>query len=329
MTLPRLLWLAQGGDTLPSVRFRVLPLVEEARRQGAAVTVMRYPKTVGQRGVFLLRLGRASSRYDVCIIQKRLLGRLEIGLLRRVARRVVFDFDDAVWTDQEEAAGPGAGRRWSRFRATTSLVDGVLAGNSYLASALEYPAHILPTPLDTTRYRPGPDAGRQSSCVIGWMGTASYLPEIETVVRLVHAATGALVRVISNAPPTGSLAQDCDFRLWSPESEVQELQNMDIGLMPLSDTAYTRGKCGFKLLQYMACGAVPLASAVGFNRELITHGVDGFLVENEVQWLDYVRLLVDDAGLRRTMAQAARATVVQRFDLRVITADLLAVLGKR
>jgi glycosyltransferase involved in cell wall biosynthesis len=102
---------------------------------------------------------------------------------------------------------------------------------------------------------------------------------------------------------------------------------MDVGLMPLTDDEYTRGKCGFKLLQYMACGVVPVASDVGFNREIVEHGETGFLASSPEDFTPYVRRLLDDEGLRKDMARAARRSVVERFSLEAAWKRLKGLLG--
>jgi len=326
MLLRNLLWLTQGSDILPSVRFRVLPIAKEISKHRINVTTVRYPKTFGSRCAFITELLFSKSRYDVCIIQKRLLGALEISFLRHIAKKIIFDFDDAVWTDQKEASLPGSGKKWNRFQNTTSAVDLVIAGNSYLSDAIKGNTKkiISPTPIDTHLYSPKNTFNAISPPIIGWMGTSSYIPGTETAIRSIRTISNNKIRVISNAPPDKQLSNDVEFVRWSPENELSQLQDISIGIMPLPDDGYTRGKCGFKLLQYMSCKVVPIASAIGFNREVITHGVDGFLVENENQWAEYAQLLINNNNLRRRMADSARNTVKNRFDLRNITSALLS-----
>lgn len=156
------------------------------------------------------------------------------------------------------------------------------------------------------------------------MGTSSYIPGTESAIRILRTISKSKVRIISNALPDTKILDDVEFVRWSPENELSQLRDISIGIMPLPDDGYTRGKCGFKLLQYMSCKVVPIASAIGFNREVITHGVDGFLVENENQWAEYAKLLIIDEKLRHRMANCARNTVENRFDLRNVTSNLLS-----
>lgn len=467
---PSVLWLVQGKETLPSVRFRVMPFLRQAQALGLEADAVRYPKTFFARVAFhLLGAGAglaASRKVDVCIVQKRLLSRLELALLRRRCHKLVYDFDDAVWTDQQHSSPPGGGIHWQRFLAQQEAFDHFVAGNEYLASAIRSHAPVLTlaSPLDTSVYTPAlhpestpqalnvvpvasPDAsslhaatapeaaseaptrhsdnapvvaahvpneaalhaetvpgtslgpadnapvvaahapneaalhaeaapgtslgpadnapvvanahvaavvvsgkasgkdcgkecgkasgkdceaatlGNSRSPVIGWMGTDSYFDELLVVAPAIVAATGRLIRVVSNRPPVGALASLCEFHLWTPEGELELLRSFDIGLMPLTDTPYTRGKCGFKLLQYMACGVVPVASGVGFNREIITHGVNGMLVDSPDAWAEHLQTLLHDAPLRQRLAQEARKTVVERFDVRPAARRLFQALG--
>ena len=317
---PRLSWLTQGKNTLPSARFRVYALESAAAGHFRSVTVDRIPKTLAPRIAFYASLPRA----DIRIIQKRLLSPLELAMVRRRSCVVAYDFDDAVWTEQDVPRPVAEGQHTSRFLHVCRHVDTVIAGNAFLASAVpqDVNCHIMPTPVDTSFYVPG-EKGSAATPVVGWMGTASYLDWLEPVVRRVENA-GLPMHVVSNREPGFSCAS-MQFSQWSSEDELALLQGFDIGLMPLEDTLYSRGKGGFKLLQYMACGVVPIASAVGMNTEIITHGENGFLVSDDQEWEIYVRLL-QQHDLRQKMAQAARETACRRFDLQQAASGLFAHL---
>jgi glycosyltransferase involved in cell wall biosynthesis len=326
MSSKNLLWLTQGDDTLPSVRFRVIPIAKEISKYNINVTTVRYPKTFGNRFIFLSKKIISNSKYDVCIIQKRLLKFFEISILRSIAKKIVFDFDDAIWTDQKEAAFPPAGKKWTQFQNTTAKVDLVIAGNRYLFDALQNntPKIISPTPIDTSYYLPKKLKKETDIPVIGWMGTSSYIPGTESAIRNIRTITKNKIRIISNAPPQENLLNETEFIKWSPENELSQLQEISIGIMPLPEDGYTKGKCGFKLLQYMSCKAVPIASSIGFNKEVITHGVDGFLVKKEHEWSEYANLLIKDCELREKMANCARRKIEEKFDVKKTTVFLMS-----
>ncbi len=330
MTIKSILWLTQGKDTLPSVRYRVIPIAKEIIKYGIDVDVSRYPKTIFDRIRFFSKKIYAKKKFDICIIQKRILSVAEIYALKILSRKVVFDFDDAIWTDQDEASAPGSGKKWGNFKKNVTHADIVIAGNSYLAEAAHGAASVavLPTPLDTIAYIPCTSDIRIRKFTVGWMGTSSYLSGLQNIAEQIQAVTGNPIQIVSNAPPTGTLSKFSIYDAWAPEKELFQLQNFTVGLMPLSDTPYTRGKCGFKILQYMSCGVVPIASSVGFNKEIISHGVDGFLVESEHEWGEYVSILLNDQKLLKQMAQKARQTVVSRFDISGITQKLLKILAQ-
>lgn len=327
-----LLYLAASGPNLPSVRFRVLPFVEEARARGLKAEWRTVPKTATGRAGFALTLPRARA----VVLQKRLLSSPELALLRRRADLLAFDFDDALWTCHPNVSDPQQRERTAR-RAAVGLeraaarADLVVAGNSFLADRVKSLARrveILPTPIDTRIYLPPaerPEAGRVT---VGWMGSSCnqfFLPEVFEALRRISD----LVRlfVVSDEPCVFPPGLPATFLSWSPAAEAEHLQAMDVGLMPLSDDEYTRGKCGFKLLQYMACGAVPVASDVGFNREIVQHGVNGFLVRSAAETADCVERLARDPDLRAGLAEAARQTVEEKFSLTAAADKLFAWLG--
>ncbi|WP_461211525.1 glycosyltransferase family 4 protein [Desulfocurvus sp. DL9XJH121] len=326
--MPDLLFLTQSGENLPSVRFRVLPFVSLARERGIDAAWRRYPKTALARAAFFATQGRVQT----VVLQKKLVSGLELSLLRSRSGRLLFDFDDALWAmhpNQGECGGKPDERELERLLRVCAGVDAVVAGNTFLADKVRGAAHrvdVLPTPLDTDVFTPGP--AHSSRPVVGWMGTACnlfFLPEIFTALAPLAGAFD--VSVVSDgdfALPAGFAG---GFTRWTAQDELELLRSMDIGLMPLSDDEYTRGKCGFKLLQYMACGVVPVASDVGFNREIVTHGRDGFLAPDPARFAEYVEKLVRDPDLRADMAVRARETVVRRFGLAAAAENLWRILG--
>jgi glycosyltransferase involved in cell wall biosynthesis len=317
----QLLFLTQSGAALPSVRFRVLPYLKRGEARGLATAWERIPKSILTRITRFARLRRA----EIIVVQKKLLPPLYLRLLKRRCRHLYYDFDDAVWThhpgDSGKATQAGRLRKAQlRFTATCRWADGIIAGNSYLGAKARVhnpQVTVLPTPIDTDIYLPGgkqrPDEQRLR---VGWMGTAGnqhFLPPVLTTLNTI--AEKIELRVISNENRLAAAMPGMLFEPWSAENEVAQLQDFDIGLMPLSDDEYTRGKCGFKLLQYMACGVVPIASAVGFNTEIIDHGVDGFLVQDAADWGRHISRIEKDPQMRRQMAAKARAKVEAKFSL--------------
>lgn len=320
MTLD-LLFLTPSGETLPSVRFRVLPFVALGRARGLVADWRRAPKAIHQRLTFLLTLPQAR----VIVIQQKLFAPWELSLIRRCCKKLVYDVDDALWAlHPAEVGQPGSAEKsakiTARFAHTCASVDMVIAGNDYLAGHArphQPNVFVLPTLLDTARYTPPPpDAAAVGPLRVGWMGTSGNLWFLPEVLRQLAPHRDRLdIRVVADQPYEGDLRELVRFERWSARLEADQLRGFEVGLMPLTDDEYTRGKCGFKVLQYMAVGAVPVASAVGFNTEILTHGRDGFLVRQPSDWAAHILALAGDRELREQMAANARATVVERFSL--------------
>lgn len=359
MSMPDVLFLTQAGPTLPSARFRVLPYVEAGRARGLDLRWVQLPKPFFQRMRFLASL----PPIHTIVVQKKPLRAFELALLRRRCQRLVFDFDDALWTSHPcSECGPGRDRAEAKARARLAVtlpgVDLVIAGNEYLAEYARPMAkrvEILPTPLDVRRYtpRPGRDASREVSVgsesdpaagptsgaedaptdkpaaglTIGWMGAACnlfFLPPV--LAALGDLPADARILVVSDKPPLRDPHPALEYEAWSSEREIEQLQAMDIGLMPLTDDEYTRGKCGFKLLQYMACGVAAVASPVGFNREIVQDGVTGLFADEPEDWARAIHRLLADAELRQRLTANGRRLVEERFSLEAAAERLWELL---
>lgn len=327
-----ILFLTASGETQPSVRFRVLPFVRLGQEKGLKVAWKRIPKSIFSRYTFFSRLPRA----DIYIVQSKLFSSKEVSSLKRRCDTLVYDFDDAVWTMPPfDLAVPKKRRKAEkaakRFANQCAKADMCIAGNRFLAenaAAYQDNIAIIPTGLDTDTYVPGRSGNVSGATLVGWMGTSGYLDWVQEPISKLQDHVGDIqISIISNAQYTGIGQENVMWAAWSSEQEVSQLQAMDIGLMPLEESEYSKGKCGFKILQYMACGAVPIASDVGFNAEIIEHGIDGFLVRQPEDWKTHVLRLAEDKELRQRMAEAARNKVVSEFDLKAVAQSLWKALG--
>lgn len=318
----QIIYLTQSGPDLPSVRFRVLPFVTHAQNCGHKACWKRIPKAIHKRLAFVMGLPTGC----IIVIQKKLLSGLPLAILKKKASLLVFDFDDALWTSHPSV--PDSSKKIKDEIKNSKLlqkicaeVDLVIAGNNYLAKKIENAAKdilIAPTPLDTDKYTPAESPATRNIPRVGWMGTSCNLFFLPRVFKAITTKLpNTELYVVSDKPLPKELAPMATFEKWEGEHELHQLRKMDIGLMPLTDDEYTRGKCGFKILQYMACGVVPIASDVGFNREIIVHGQNGFLI-NEGEWAKYVEKLATDHGLIKKMANEARKSVVEKFSLDAI-----------
>lgn len=286
----------------------------------------------------LRRLGdlRGLRGADLLWIEKEALPWLPFALERRLLPRGVpyaLDFDDAVFHryDMHRLAPVRLvlGRKFDRLMAGAALVT---AGNAYLAERARQAGaprvEIIPTVVDAQAYGAAPPAG-DAPLRIGWIGSpstwAEYLaPMLPALLATAGASNARLVAVGAGAAaPPHPLLERHD---WSEDEEVRLIRGMDIGIMPLTDTPWARGKCGYKLIQYMACGLPVIASPVGVNREIVAHGVNGFLAETPAEWEGALRLLAGDPGLRRRMGAAGRQKAEAEYSLQVWGPRLAALL---
>jgi len=209
----------------------------------------------------------------------------------------------------------------------------VVAGSAYLAdfarrAGARY-VEILPTVVDLERY-PLAMCKRQGSnalpCV-GWIGqraTASFITPYASLFERLAASGSA--RFAAIGIDAQSLALPMESVAWSEQTEVASIASLDIGIMPLADAPFERGKCGYKLVQYMACGLPVVASPVGVNRQIVEHGVNGFLAETPEQWEQALKTLLSDAGLRQRMGQEGRQKVEREFCIQVTGPTLSSLL---
>ncbi len=238
--------------------------------------------------------------------------------------KVIFDFDDSIWLAD---TSPG-NKKWEwikspkKFYSNAKHAHQVLAGNTYLLEqALKVnPNSILaPTTIDTSLHVPKHELRHKAVICIGWSGSLSTLKHFELLIPLlkrVKEKYGDKVRFKLMGEKTFSHPElEIESVAWTEKSEVEQLNSFDIGLMPLQDDAWARGKCGLKGLSYMACEVPVVMSAVGVNKEIVQHGENGFLAKSEADWLQALSLLIEDKALRLKLGQAARETVVQHYSV--------------
>ncbi len=265
-----------------------------------------------------------AGRYDLAVIQYELLPFVPKGiesLLGGFRLPYVYDFDDAVFHayDQHRSALV-RGTLGGKIPAVIGGARHVLAGSEYLAAyARRFNAavEILPTVVDTERYSPREGSRPSAPFTVGWIGspsTAAYLLEAMPPLRSFFE-TGAARLVLVGAGPLDLHGFPGEAREWSAASEVDDVRRFDVGIMPLPDTPWARGKCGFKVIQYMACGVPVIASPVGANRDIVEHGVNGFLANTPEEWLQAMRTLAEHPAVRKAMGDAGRRKVERQYSL--------------
>ncbi len=266
-------------------------------------------------------LGRDLSQFDAVILQRKLLPRWATALLRRRVRRLLFDFDDAVWLrDSYSAKGFADPKRAARFRATVAACDLVVAGNAYLAAEARKFADnvtVIPTCVDVTKYplasHPATDGVR-----LVWVGSSSTLKGLErfapTLSAIGRAVPGARIKLVCDrfAEFPGL---PVERSVWNEATEAAEIASCDIGVGWVPDDPWSRGKCALKVLQYQAAGLPVVANAVGVQSDFVRDGETGFRANTTEEWVNAVRALAADAELRQRLGATARREVEARYSV--------------
>jgi hypothetical protein len=312
-------------------RYRIAAFAGELARRGSTLESLPLdPNTFGRNAQI-----REAEAADVVILQRKLLPLWQLRLLRRTAKVLVYDFDDALFG--RDSYAPKRSESWARlahFWATVYTTDAVIAGNDYLreqAAAYSHPdrVHLIPTCVDTSHYPVAEHRGVGAETKLVWIGQHSTLPCLDRagaqLTRVAARLPGITLRVICNQFPAleGVNVEACP---WSATSEATDIAAADIGISWLPDDDWSRGKCGLKVLQYMAAGLPVVANPVGMNREMISDGKTGFLAATPREWADAVERLATDPQLRREMGAAARLHVEAKFGIERWAAEFATLI---
>lgn len=233
---------------------------------------------------------------------------------------MVFDFDDAIFVPY---VSPSNGYlSYLKFPGKTATIcrlsAHVMAGNQYLADyALKYNPNvtIIPTTIDTEKYLPAERDDEPETLTIGWSGSYSTVQHLDTIREALQklAQTEKFKLRVIGTPEYFLPGVETEAIAWRSETEIDDLQKIDIGLMPLPDEDWSRGKCGLKALQYMALGIPTICSPVGVNSTIIDDGTNGFLAGPAAQWIEKLKLLLHSTELRRELGNAGRRTVEDSY----------------
>jgi glycosyltransferase involved in cell wall biosynthesis len=335
-------YFSKTSEIGPSSRYRIYQFLPYLEAGGVSVTIrplfgifyfrlLTWRPSVWRRIVISLYVvgrftGRwfdllASGKTDLVVIEGQLFPYLPPLAERILARwqKFVIEFDDAIYLTSGHA---------EKIPVLLRLSTGAIVGNSTLAAYAESHSsnvYVVPTVVDTDRFSPRftsplPTLGATADLLtIGWIGlayNASYLEWLRPVFLRLQQEFNLRLLVISSQPPTLD-GVNVLFRPWSYETEVDDLRACEIGVMPLPDNEWARGKCGLKLLQYMAVGLASVATPLGVNRDIILDGVNGCLAATSEQWYTQLHRLCLDRSLRTRMGEVARKTVESQYALSV------------
>ncbi|HAH32670.1 MAG TPA: hypothetical protein DCL44_10200 [Elusimicrobia bacterium] len=355
----KILFLTIGTEIVASSRTRVYQFLPHLKKAGVEAVVMPYDYTETFANIIIpifaksrpplkllrkavsfcsnllnivirllqtIRFLSSLRRFDVIYIQKLALPVFLQNLIKRANPNIAFDFDDAVFIKDES----GYKARFDHMITSAGLVTVENDYTTDYARRLNAPVLRMTGPIDCSRYtpRPGPKTPGED-IVIGWIGsdsTAEYLLPVAGALKILCEEHPNLHLEFIGARKLDALGGRSIYKKWAFGSEAADLKNFDIGIMPLPDNEWTRGKGGYKILQYMAAGIPSVASPVGINSLLIRDGETGFLATTPGEWRDRLKKLITDAGLRRFMGKSARKEAEEKYSFEFYTPQLISRL---
>ena len=310
-----ILFLSKGAAA-PSTRYRACAYFDRLRSDGWNPVHLTAPRSLIPR----LRILRAAASADVVVVLRKTFGFYYFNWLRKFSRRLVFDFDDAIFCQSD---GSASSSKMKRFRNAARLCDGVWAGNRFLGQAAQvYQSNVwvLPTALDPSKYD-GAAHKPDNRLVLVWIGSRStrkYLEaELPTLEKLAQRMKPLELKIVADF----TLASDhlpIAAVPWSDATEAEALRTSHIGIAPMPDNERTRGKCGLKVLQYMAAALPVISSPTGVNAEIIEDGKTGFLPRSDQEWYQAVKQLNENPGLRESIGRAGRSKVHREYSVEAV-----------
>ncbi len=284
-----------------------------------------------------LQLSFQVNKYDAVLIHKEVFPfgpPLFESIIATKKQNLIYDMDDAFWTHPPQFEQLGKRLRDpKKIQKIIQMSSKILAGNKFIAEyAQRYNPNVVhfPTVLDTDYYEPRNEVDDEF-VTIGWVGrwsSQSYLerllPVFTDLINKYQNLKFRFIGISSDFCMPGVPFERID---WSLQNEITDLIPIDIGIMPLPDDEYSRGKCGFKLLQYMALGIPSIASPVGVNQEIIQNGANGFLASSNEDWFDNLSLLIENKEMRYALGMNGRKTVENHYSLKMYSPELLRILN--
>ena len=266
-----------------------------------------------------------ASRYDIIFIQREAFFTRSIFFekcFRKVAGRIIFDFDDAIWLHDISDANKKLG--WLKNPKKTSkiiqLADMVFAGNQFLADyALQFNKNVvvIPTTIDTSYHKKTTSEKKDSRICVGWTGSHTTIKHFEYALPFLKKlkekySEKIYFKVIGDEDFVNDELEIKGIA-WKADTEIQEISEIDIGIMPLPNDDWAKGKCGLKGLQYMALEIPTVLSPVGVNKEIVEDGLNGFLASLTDEWVEKISRLINSKELREQIGKAGRKTVIEKY----------------
>lgn len=346
----KILFITEYSNEIASARYRVYQYIPLLKKTGYDIKILFRAKNFSNSGKFL-RVYRGISFllkillyipwYDCIMFQKYYSRSIFVNwLFRRLSKRLIFDFDDAIYATLKGECLSADSASVRSLNYFIRNADEVSVVSTYLYNySKKFNAHVtvIPTVVDVDKclsYKKAKIKNRDTDRVrIGWIGSTGgdiFLGSITSVFDKLFDNYGRKVEliIISEKPFELTTRIETKHITWKLSKETDYFLDIDIGIMPLPDNERTRGKGGFKLIQYMAFGIPSVASPVGINREIITDGINGFLADTEEEWIEKLSLLIESDELRLMFATNGYDIVREKFDISVGFNKLISLLEK-
>lgn len=335
-----ILFITQGGINTASTRFRVLSFIDKFNENGVATKVLQLPpgKQRIRRLLFLLNIFLNAPKHQIIFIQKVLLPIWILHILKILNKHIVYDWDDALYSPPPSDIFTTKKIKSNKYKLKHGLpiYELVICGNQNLeryTHKFNNKTTVIPTSVDEKQFT-HPKKRNDEFFYIGWTGKSEnliYLNQLRDVfIKLEKQYRGKVrIKIVSDKPLYIDGVNIIDNIEWRLENEVTDIESFDIGIMPLSDDEWTRGKCAFKLLQYMAAGVPCIGSPVGANSEVITHNHNGLLASTIEEWSQSLEELINQPEKRETLAQNAIGDIKNNYSKAVIFHRLFTALEQR
>ncbi|MCK4351978.1 glycosyltransferase family 4 protein [candidate division WOR-3 bacterium] len=353
----RVLFLTLFTEIGASSRYRVYQLMPHLEKKGISCTTspllsekfykvsfgfVKYPKpfySLYIASYFLFSFFKRvtdvirAKNYDIVFIQKDILPLCLLGVLKLLNKNIIFEFDDAIFMPHPSHKG-SLGKilevRRKHFSRIICMSKHIIVSNNYnKAPALQYNPNVsvIRGPIDTDRFFVKKE-NEKDKIVIGWIGHPTATPFIQEMQGIFDKIGKKFPNVILSLVGSKKIAFSnikVMCKNWTLDTEVEDLQSFDIGIGPLPDVEWHKGKGGVKLLQYMSCGIPVVASPVGINSEIVVDGVTGFLATTEEEWYEKLSILIKDKKLREKMGMEGRKRVEERYSLKKAVPKLINI----
>lgn len=315
----RIMFLTPQFQT-PSTRFRVLQCIPKLK-MNYDINIETIPKKFNER----IKLFNRLPEYELVFLQKKLFQRWAIWYIRKKSKLFIYDFDDAVMFRDSNSRNFYSSSNLSQFKNTIKKSDLIIAGNNYLKSFAEPFSKnitVVKTSIDTKKYLPKSSITRTKELItIGWIGSHPnliYLKELIPVFNdLYHSGLSFQLKVVCDKFINGF---DCpvENKVWNEDEEIADIQSFDIGIMPMIDDQWSKGKCALKLLQYMSCGLPSVSTRTEVTSDIIKEGQNGFLATTLEEWREKICYLVKNFEHLKLLGHTARESIIGVYDTNTI-----------